>query len=111
MFLFKRLLILALAAPLLASCGLFVSKQSVAMRKTPDYHAGYQDGCDSAEGPDANKRADGQVRDEELFKTSQAYRVGWNAGFSGCRTYVPQGASNPNSGPIPDKMPGSGIPQ
>jgi len=44
---FRRALVLLLILPLVA-CGLFESRQTRALRKTPDYRAGYQDGCNSA---------------------------------------------------------------
>ena len=39
----RRVLILLLILPL-AACGLFDSRQTRALRKTPDYKAGYQAG-------------------------------------------------------------------
>ncbi len=104
----RALVVLLLVLPL-AACALFSSKDTRAMRRTPEYHAGYQDGCDSAYGPDANKRngAD-QTKDEEAFKTNKNYRSGWSAGFSACRAYTPASAVPTNAGPIPDRNPGNG---
>lgn len=108
----RRLIVLLLVVPL-ASCGLFMSGKERALRRSPDYRVGYQDGCNSAAPPGANKRevAD-QVRDEEAYKNNPAYRAGWNMGLNGCRAAnggrsADPGAS-PNSGPIPDMNPGNG---
>jgi hypothetical protein len=68
----KTLTVLLLLLPL-GACGLFVSKETRQLRKTPDYRIGYQDGCSSAGGPDADKRHDtGIVRDEESYRTNKA---------------------------------------
>jgi len=77
----RRALILLLVVMPLSACGLFVSKETRALRKTPDYRAGYQDGCNSAYGPDADKRHDDTiVRDDAEYKSNKAYRSGWNDG-------------------------------
>ncbi len=111
----RRAVILLLAILPLSACGLFVSKETRALRKTPDYRAGYQDGCNSAYGPDADKRHDDTiVRDDAEYKSNKAYRSGWNRGLAACRTSgtgYSGGAlpgTSPNSGPIPDMNPGNG---
>jgi hypothetical protein len=96
-------------AIVLAGCSLFGPRITREMRRTPDYRAGYQDGCASAPGPDANKRNGfDQVKDEDAFRTRKNYRLGWNAGYSACRTYTPQGQPHPYAGPIGDQNPGNG---
>ena len=75
---------LVLLLPLLAGCALFESKAVRAMRTTPDYRAGYSDGCASA-APSANPRADTRVRDETAYSGNAAYRRGWGEGFGSCR--------------------------
>ena len=75
---------LALLLPLLAGCALFESPATRALRATPEYRAGYNDGCASAV-PSANPRADTRVRDESAYATNRGYRQGWGEGFSGCR--------------------------
>ena len=58
----------------LCACGLFMSGKERALRKSPDYRVGYQDGCNSAAPPGANKREElDLVRDEEQFKHNAAY--------------------------------------
>lgn len=84
-------------------------KITPAMRKSPDYHDGYRDGCTSAPGPDANwRKGFTSIKDEARFKTSRNYKAGWNAGFTACRTYTPQGMPRPYASPIPDQNPGNG---
>ena len=51
----RKIVLFLLLLPL-AACGLFANKELRTLRKSPDYRAGYQDGCNSAWGPDANKR-------------------------------------------------------
>jgi hypothetical protein len=102
--------LIAIACLLLAvtGCSLFTSKQTRAMRRTPEYRAGYHDGCASAPGPDANMRQpDDAVRDDEMYANNKAYHSGWGAGYGACRTYAtPQ--TMPAAGPIPDSNPGNG---
>ncbi len=99
----------------LAACGLFVSKETKALRRSPDYKVGYQDGCNSAAPPGADKTRDVDlVRDDEQYRSNKAYRTGWNRGRSACSassTGYSGGAlpgTSPNSGPIPDVNPGNG---
>lgn len=107
----RRIALFLLLLPLTA-CGLFPSKQERALRRTPDYKAGYQDGCNSAWSPDANKRHDDTiVRDDEMYQNNKAYRSGWNRGLTACRTASAGGGPMPGtvpSGPIPDQNPGNG---
>jgi hypothetical protein len=104
--------LIALVCLLLAvtGCSLFTSKQTRAMRRTPEYRAGYNDGCSSARGPDANMRApDDVVRDDDLYASNNAYHSGWSAGYGACRTYsAPQATASPDRGPVPDTNPGNG---
>lgn len=96
----------------LAGCALFESKKTRALRRTPDYRAGYQDGCNSAWGPDANKRQDDTiVRDDAQYKNNKAYHMGWDRGLNACRSTGYTGGALPGtvpSGPIPDMNPGNG---
>ena len=93
----------------LGGCALFGPKITRAMRSTPEYHAGYQDGCSSAPGPDANQRNGfSQVKDDALFRTNRNYRAGWNSGYTACRPYSPQGIPRPYASPVPDQNPGNG---
>ena len=105
-----RLIALLLLLPL-SACGLFMSKETRALRKSPDYRAGYQDGCNSAQGPGADKsRASDMVRDEESYRTNKAYRAGWGRGHGACRSTGYTGGALPGTvpygGPVRDPVPG-----
>src|SRR3569623_2323301 len=69
-----------------------------AMNRTPDFRAGYSDGCASAGTQGANPRDTDLMRDEAAYRTNRAYRTGWGTGFKGCRTYQPGGNVPPPSG-------------
>jgi hypothetical protein len=107
----RALLFVLLILPLTA-CGLFQSRETRALRKSPDYRAGYQDGCNSAYGPDANKRRDDtRVRDEAQYKSNKAYHLGWDRGLNACRSGSRNGGNFPGTvpgGPVPDLNPGNG---
>lgn len=105
---FTRLIGLILISGV-AGCGMLGPKITREMRKTPEYHAGYQDGCASAPGPDANARNGfQQLKNDEAFRTDRNYRAGWNAGFTACRPYTPQGLPQPYAPPVRDQNPGNG---
>lgn len=105
-----RLIAFFLLLPL-SACGLFMSKETRALRQSPDYRAGYQDGCNSAYGPGADKSRDtAVVRDEESYRSNKAYRAGWGMGNSACRGTgytggAPSGTA-PYGGPVRDPLPG-----
>jgi len=96
---------------LLAGCGLFVAKETRALRRSPDYRVGYNDGCASAGGQDADVKDPSPLqRDDQMYAASKAYRAGWGAGLAACRSYAPptMGNAGPDHGPIPDINPGGG---
>jgi hypothetical protein len=105
----RSCLLLACLLPLLSSCGLFESRAEQALRKSPDYQAGYNDGCGSAQSQGADRREDSLTRDAQAFANNQAYRVGWNTGFNGCRmSQLPSNQIGADDrGPIADPNPGS----
>lgn len=90
----------------LAAC---TSASDRALRKSPDYRAGYSDGCASAAGPGANMRDTGRMRDEQAYKANRAYSVGWDTGFNTCRNNTQSAGggmpSLPGQGPIADPHP------
>ena len=88
-------------AGLLSGCE---SAADRALRKSPDFKAGYSDGCASAGTRGANPRDTGFSRDEASYRTNKAYRTGWGTGFNACRNYQPSGnmPTPPGQGPIPD---------
>lgn len=81
----ERQVLAALLLFALAGCALFPSRAERAVQKSPNFRAGYSDGCAAASTTGANYR-EGAYRDEALYKTSAAYRTGWGNGFSICRT-------------------------
>lgn len=90
---FRRLVPLALLL-LLSGCGLFESRAERALRTSPDYKAGYGDGCNSSGARGVNSRDNSLDRDEEAYQGNPAYRQGWNSGFGACRPLPPSGAGN-----------------
>jgi hypothetical protein len=68
----------------LAGCGLFPSAAERAVQKSPNFRAGYNDGCAAASATGANPR-ERPYREDALYKASQAYRAGWGNGYSICR--------------------------
>src|SRR5215831_13629036 len=91
-----RAIVLLLLLPPLAACGLFESREIRTLRKSPDYRAGYQDGCNSAWSPDANKRHDDTiVRDDQQYKDNKSYQQGWNRGLNACRSTGYSGGALP----------------
>lgn len=73
-----RKLILICLLPL-AAC------TSSALRKSPDFQAGYSDGCASANMQGANKRDTSFTRDDRAYQGNKAYHSGWGSGFGACR--------------------------
>jgi len=73
-----RKLILICLLPL-AAC------TSAALRKSPDFQAGYSDGCASASLQGANARNTGLTRDDGAYRSNKAYHSGWGSGFGACR--------------------------
>jgi hypothetical protein len=72
-----------------------------ALRNSPDFKAGYSDGCSSAGSRGANPRDTGVARDEEAFRTNRGYRTGWGTGFNACRSYEgPAGPTLPGQNPF-----------
>ena len=98
-----RLAVLA-ALVLLSGCE---SAADRALKRSPDFKAGYSDGCANAGTQGANMRDTGPVRDEEAYRANRAYHAGWGTGFNACRTY--QGGASmpppPGRGPIADPNP------
>ncbi|HEY4112941.1 MAG TPA: hypothetical protein VGM17_02675 [Rhizomicrobium sp.] len=88
-------LVILLFATSLSACGLIASPQQKAEARTPNYRAGYDDGCAAASTEGANPRAK-PYRDEALFNTNHAYHAGWVSGFGTCRN--PGTGSNTGAG-------------
>ena len=69
-----------------------------ALKKSPDFKAGYSDGCASAGTQGANMRDTEPVRDEESYRANRAYHAGWGTGFNACRNYQSGGSMPPPPG-------------
>ncbi|MAU62230.1 hypothetical protein [Parvibaculum sp.] len=70
--------LLALAL-VLAGCGLGRSEYA----DDPDYKAGHSDGCWTATSQVPGD-PESITRNEEAWKSSEAYRAGWKAGYNAC---------------------------
>jgi hypothetical protein len=93
-----------LAASVLSACVFFENPEDRQIEKSPNFKAGYSDGCESANTVSANMREQSDVRDRALFKSDRAYRTGWSAGYTACRPANLQ-MPEPNQGPIADPYP------
>ena len=94
-----------LAATTLAGCSLFDNPRDRALRHSPAYRQGYEDGCASANNEASGYRYQGTVRDPSMAKTDAVYRAGWNTGFTTCRPGRSTGMGTLNS-PVPETTPG-----
>jgi hypothetical protein len=80
---------------LLAACS---SPASRAMRNSPDFKAGFSDGCASARLEGADKRDSSVTRDDAAYGANAAYHSGWGEGFGACRATAAQQSAG--SGPF-----------
>jgi hypothetical protein len=101
----RSLSLVMLSALMLTGCMFFEKPGDRAIRHQPNYRAGYDDGCASANAQGANMRHGDTVRDDALYEVDKAYRVGWANGHSACRRLAPPGQSE---GALPDVNPGAG---
>ncbi len=69
-------------------------------RNSPDFKAGYSDGCASANLQGANPRETGMERDESAYRANKDYRAGWGQGFGSCRAMTMPMPSSPGAGPF-----------
>jgi hypothetical protein len=102
----SRIILVWIIAAATAGCGLFGNAQDRAVRKSPSFRAGYDDGCAAANQQGADLR-DRIRRDPTLYKTDDVYRAGWSNGFQTCRTTTTPLGASPGASPIPDPVPGS----
>jgi hypothetical protein len=102
----KALPILLLAF-VLSGCVLFGGPADKALRRTPAYRDGYQDGCAAATAAYTDLRK-GPLTDNTLYRTDPTYRAGWGNGYQTCRSTLTPGvrANEPGSAPLPDAGPG-----
>ena len=74
------------------------------IRNSQPYQVGYSEGCAAATSAGASYRHE-PVRNEEAMRTNEAYRAGWNTGYSACRRTIQTPGSEPGH-PIPEPSPG-----
>jgi len=101
----RPILAAMLAGFALSGCMLFETRVDRALRQQPNWRAGYEDGCATANAEGANMRRGDMVRDDALFDADKAYRVGWANGHSACMRMAPSGQAQ---GPLRDPSPGGG---
>ncbi|MEI9995751.1 MAG: hypothetical protein WDM91_14240 [Rhizomicrobium sp.] len=102
---FRTIVVVALSLAL-SGCIFFETPRERAMRKDPNFQAGYGDGCASANARGTDYRRGNTIRDDALYQASKPYRSGWAAGYSTCNNE--RGAtSNPDIGGMPtNRAPG-----
>jgi hypothetical protein len=81
----RKLILLCLLPSCLLSVAACASRADRALRSSPDFKAGYSDGCASANLQGADKRDGGPTRDDEAYQSNPAYHSGWGQGFGACR--------------------------
>jgi len=85
----------------LSGCIFVSSPRDRAIRHSPSFQAGYDDGCAAATQAGANYR-DTPEPDPE-YKNDKVYHAGWNNGFNTCRrTNMSPDAGPANPMPEPD---------
>jgi hypothetical protein len=103
---FRLPIVIAMALSV-CGCALFGGPADRALRRTPSYRDGYQDGCAAATDANADMRRD-PATDSELYKTDAIYRHGWGNGYQACRSTMTPGsqANMPGSNPLLNPSPG-----
>ncbi|HWA04703.1 MAG TPA: hypothetical protein VG819_14375 [Rhizomicrobium sp.] len=99
------MLAVMLSALALSGCMFFETRADRNLRKQPAYQTGFSDGCATANAEGANMRRGDTVRDDFLYRSDKAYRVGWSNGHSSCRRLE---ATDKASNPLSDVNPGGG---
>jgi hypothetical protein len=95
--------VMAATALSVSGCIFFVSPRDRAIRHSPSFQAGYDDGCTAA--TEAGASYFHSPEPDPAYKNDKVYHGGWNNGFSTCRrTFNPPGSTLGN--PIPEPNPG-----
>lgn len=89
------------ASLLVSACALVGGPADRAMRRSPEFRAGYSDGCAAANAAGADFRR-GPHKQDDAYRTSRTYRQGWANGLQTCR----RGNASPGSNPVRDPTPG-----
>ena len=100
-----RLSLVVLSALMLTGCMFYETKATRTLRHDPNFRLGYNDGCATATNEGANMRRGDTIRDDVLYDSDKAYRVGWGNGHSACQRLAP---TNQSQGVLPDANPGVG---
>ena len=86
----KTILLVSTLAIALTGCAIFGGRADQALRRTPNFRAGYADGCAAATAQSANPRDDkGSLEGED-----RTYKRGYAMGYQSCqqRSTAPVGA-------------------
>jgi hypothetical protein len=99
---FRIATVFATALPL-AGCIFVATPRDRAVRHTPSFEAGYDDGCAAATDVGASYRHPPEPN--PAYKNDDVYHAGWSNGFNTCRrTISPPGSDLGN--PVPQPSPG-----
>jgi hypothetical protein len=93
------------AASLATGCIFFSSPRDRALRQSPSFKDGYDDGCSAATTQGSSYR-EVPFRDETLYNSDSVYRAGWANGYQTCNPLQRTPGTTPNSNPIPQPVPG-----
>lgn len=101
----KAARVLVIAVIFLSGCAVFGGAGDKALRNSPSFKEGYEDGCAAATDLGSDLR-DRPVGDKELYAGDQAYRAGYGSGFSTCRRTNMEPGTGPGDNPV--NLPGPG---
>lgn len=99
----KLVVIFLLGIFALAGCAVFGDAGDKAVRNSPSFKEGYEDGCAAATYQGFRDRP---VGDKGLYASDQTYRAGYGSGFSTCRQTNTEPGAGPGDNPI--NLPGPG---
>ncbi|MGN6514228.1 MAG: hypothetical protein ACTHLR_00125 [Rhizomicrobium sp.] len=102
----RSIAFVVVAALSLGGCMVFGGPRDRALRHTPDFRAGYSDGCAAATAQSANPRD----RTDSLAGEPSTYRRGYASGYQSCRRGTLAPGSVPSTGlgnnvPTPGQQP------
>lgn len=101
----KTIGVISLAAFTLGGCAVFGGPGDRALRRSPNFRAGYSDGCAAATAQSANPR---DAKDT-LAGEDRIYKRGYATGFQSCRNGS-AGLSNPFNNGLDKNVPKNGRP-
>lgn len=99
--------IAALLVIAVSGCTIFGGPADRALRRTPAYRDGYQDGCAAATNAYSDTRK-GPSTDNSPYHGDKVYSSGWSNGYQTCRSSLTPGvkANEPDRAPFPQPNPG-----